>query len=589
MLTLHKDSSTIITEPGFSVKTKWVNPACFFDSIPGDVGLGLEIPANEFTRAEFGFPERFEKRSSGNDRKFPGMSLRFSGMTLMRGTLVITNATAEMYSGWLQSELGVLGTAQRDKFITELPWKSGVEFQNKATYLPGTDDYTCPMIQNPVFWDGMGRELPEGANYRDKLGNLKITTEQINALTIMFREFKNFTVNNTVLATGLIDIADPACVVSPCLFLNFALKEIFRMTGFEVTPERNALDDLFFNPVIYNNYNIFKQEFELEERTWSTWNPETNEDENVQVYQVVNLAWSLGLFSYADLVPRIALKDFILSIQNFLNVVFVFRPGQKVDIINRNLIPNAEAFSLDEYMIGLWKLGERKNVTLKFIQEQEKNDELFKDWHDLSDRRTDFREPVDTFAELRAIANPAFGELRLVREENKIYEYKWAVFAAEDEWRWEQQTDVCDWIFASYGPQPYFHGDADEVEEIKSGCSTLQGEILWQARQRGNISSARSLWSDFSLRLLPNGLTGSLKFEGEAALFDTRWRQWADFWKNRLPVEATFRLPANIIYYIINNITQPYSTRHGRFIIEEMECDFSGPNIGNVTIKGYKL
>jgi len=111
MLTLHRDSRTIVTDDKFSVTLKFVNPVCFMDSIPGDVGFGLEISVNEYTRAEFGNPDRFEKFVVGQDRKFPNVSVRFSGTTLLSGTLIITNATRDSYSGWLQSELGVLGTA----------------------------------------------------------------------------------------------------------------------------------------------------------------------------------------------------------------------------------------------------------------------------------------------------------------------------------------------------------------------------------------------------------------------------------------------------------------------------------------------
>ncbi|MBV5334821.1 MAG: hypothetical protein JZU49_03340 [Sulfuricurvum sp.] len=545
---------------------------------------------NEYTRTEFGNPHRFEKYTVGQDRKFPNVSVRFSGALLISGTLVITDANEETYSGWLQSELGVLGTAQRDKFINEMPWKTGVTFENKTAYNHYLgDEYACVPIVNPAFWEGKGRQLQAGATYINLLGEWKTLPETMNELTLLFREFKSHMINR-LLPTMLIDIEGPGCVVSPYLFLSYVVNEIFRMNGFFVDSVDNPLENSLFQPLIYNNYNILKQEFALEERTTSTWNQLTSEEENVQIIQVTNTSWSVGTFTYADLVPKISLKDFILGIQNNLNLVFHFKQDKTVKIIERNNIPSNAPYDLDAYFLGFWSIGERKDLTLKFEQKLDEKDEIFDNvWHDLSDRRTFFKDAVDTLAELQALPTPEFGDLRLVREVNKIYEYKWAVFTAENEQRYETQTDVCEWKEASIMPQPFFYGTSDEIEEITSNCSLLHFDAYLKTQQKGNISSARSLWSDFSFRLLSYGLTGSLNFHGDDGLFENRWKKWAHFWKNRLPVEGEFNMPLNILYYVIDNITQPYRTRHGKFIIEEMEVDFQGDLMGNVKIKGYKL
>lgn len=585
MLTIHRSGRQIVTDREMSVKLEWINPVCFFDGIKGDVGLGLDFANNEYTRAEFSNPERYEKLAGTNNSRLPDIELRFRGMLLQRGTMVVTSADKEKIASWLQSDLGTLGVNQRDKNLSEMDWPTGQVFENKTTYDPSTDDYSCPSVKNPVFWEGKGRNIPDPDN----------ENETINRLTSLFKTNKQYFVNKIISETGLVDTSGEACVVSPYLYLNYAISEMLRINNFFVDPTDNPLADQFFSILLYNNFNIFKQTFTVEQVELGYWDYNTNEFVVYNTVGITSMAWSLEPFNYADLVPKIQLKEFILSIQNWLNVVLHFRNDNTVKVVNRNLIPDADAFNLDEYFVGHWNIGERKNVSLKFIQELDDNDDLNEDWHDLSDRRADFHDPVATHDALLAVIDPALGDLRLVIDEDKIYEYKWAVFSSTDENLYDTQSDVLEWTFVSIMPQPYFYGTSEEIEEIKTTASTLpklQGGIVPQTKQKGNVASARSLWADYSLRCIPAGLLAlndGLRFDSEYGLFIQRWENWARFWCQRLPVEGEFNLPLNVLQYVINNITQPFSTRHGKFIIETMSCDFQGDQMGVVQIKGYKV
>jgi hypothetical protein len=596
MLTLHRDNRTIVTDEDFSVKLKWVNPACFMDSVPGDVGLGIDISVNEYTRAEFGNPQRVEKYTSGNDRKFPNVSIRFSGFLLMRGTLVITSATTQKYTAWLQSELGVLGTAQRDKFINEMAWKTDVPLLNTGSH---DRDYDFTTIQNPVFWEGKGKSTTETIDTTDEFGNpMQIEVEK-NALTRSFEFYQAGRVNRMNGISHEVLTDGDACVVSPFLKLSYVVKEIFRMNGFFV---EDPTDFDWASLLVYHNFNIYRQTFTIHPTDIGYWDYNLN-DWIDQSFDAVIWSWTLGNFDYSNLVPKMPLKDFILGIQNFLNLVFHFKQDQSVKVINRNNIPDTAPYSLDAYFLGEWIVGEQKDVRLKFTQEFDKDDQLYDDWHDLSDRLADFGEPVADIDALKALPDPQLGELRLVTSLNKIYEYKWAVFDAIDENFNGDQTDILEWVFVSTGNQPYQYGTSDEIEEVKTGCSTLtyhDDGISWimpetlYTRQKGNLYSSKSLWGDFGLRLIYmrdyfNVFKGYLEYDGENGLFARRWEKWARFWKTRLPIEGDFRLPMNELYYLINNITQPYSTRNCKFIIEEMECEFKGGMMGDVHVKGYKL
>jgi hypothetical protein len=195
-----------------------------------------------------------------------------------------------------------------------------------------------------------------------------------------------------------------------------------------------------------------------------------------------------------------------------------------------------------------------------------------------------------------------------VIEEDKIYEWKWSFYVGEDELRREIQADVLRWEFVSTGPQFYQYGDADDIEEIRTKFSTLLKfyklfglDLLPTPRvkQHGNIDIMRNLWSDFSPRLLFNvSLSGAatdemggynLNWPGPNGLFEKRWKKWARLWKNRLPVEGYFDFPLNVIDHVKANIHMKFRTRHGEFIIEEMETEFGLDKIGITKIRGYKV
>lgn len=603
MLTLHYNDREIPTSRDFSLRMEWVNPVCFMDSIPGNAGLGIEIPVNDYSRTIFGNPQRFEKHTIGPDRSFPGFGVRFGGVLLMSGSLVITNATPETYSGWLQSELGVLGLQQQDGFIPDMPWKKEVAFDNKSAYDARVDDYGVQSILNGAFWNGKGRETAVTREYTDEDGEVHKVGEMVSYLGMVHRRDFSRLVNridgDRVVTTG------EGCVVSPFLYLRYVLAQMLRMSGFYIDRNDmvNPLVDLGLERflMLYNNFNVMSQEF-VTIPVRVTWYDRMDEEVNEALeQQIVGSFWSLGPFDYGSLLPRVSLKDFLLGLQNYLNYVFLFRPLGRVDIIDRNAVLEGEAFDLDEWFLGEWIIGERREVSLKFVSEFDREDRMFgQEYHDLSDRRGDFGEAVGGRADLAGIASPRIGELRLCRDENRIYEYKWKVVAMEDVMYRESQIDALGWEFVSSGPQPYIYTPAGsqlrEIEEITTCFSTLQetreGFGFPVVLQQGNLERMLQVWTDFSPRLINTGgllHPGALFWEGEGGLFRQRWKRFARMWARRLQVEGEFDLPLNVLSYVTSNITRKYRTQHGEFLIESVETEFSSNMVGKTRIKGYKL
>lgn len=604
MLTLHYNGNTIPTGSGFSLRLTWKNPACFSDEIPAPAGLGIDIPVNQWSRMYFGNPERFERYNSGNDRNFPGFEVRFNGVLLMSGTLKITGASPENYSGWLQSDLGVLGEAQRDKNISELDWDPDGDrtFENKLYYDDFTDDYyPCPVV-NGAFWNGKGSEIAVKIKYTDEDGEEHEVNDKITKLTQNFRDNFERIINRT--GAGGVDLLGEnedgaGCVVSPYLYLRKFLDMLFKLNGFfidhnDMVPEIGLCLEQFL--LIYNNFNIMEATLTKEWQTLTTYYSEENETREETVEVITGTAWDLGPFKYSELVPHYSLKDILVGLQNYLNYTFVFKPLNKVDILDRNLIPDSLAFDLDDYFLGTWQMGERKDVTLKFVNDFDEEDRMFgQEYHDLTDRRAEFKEAVETKDDLLALSSPVLGELRLVKDENKIYEYRWLVFVSEDILKNEDQKDAMGWEFVSSGPQPYLYGTAEEIEDIKSCFSTLQlsdEKYMHVVLQQGNLRQMKSTFVGFSPRLINSGeffYPAALTWDGDAGLFKTRWEKWARFWKNRLPVEGSFSLPLNVIYYVTNNIAGKFRTRHGEFIIESMETEFGSDMVGTTKITGFKI
>lgn len=608
MLEFRLNNRVFALDDSARVRMNWKNPACMVDSFPGDVGLGIEIPVNDHNRALLGNPERFEKYTQAGDREFAGFEIRFDGYLLMTGTLVVQGAS-KTYSGWLRSHLGDMGKTNKEKYINELAWKENLSFINKNIYEYPADEYCCPIIHNRAFWEGKGKMEKGKMNYRDEDGVWQEKDEEIEYLTKKFRDDNMFLVN-TRDALAQVKSTEGS-VVSPMLYLEYVVKEMLRLSGWFIGRNDWATDATMLQLFLYNNFNIMYPEMTTEEFVDLQWNQDGTDMVPYQVQLITSFAWEIGVVNYRDLIPRVKMKDFILGLQNLMNYIFHFRDDKRVNIIDRNAIPDRTPIDVNEWFVNEWEIGDPVSKQLKFVNEYDDNDGFQGDeWTDLSDRADDFGESVATITELQAIASPELGELRLVRAENKIYEWKWGVSTGETEYQDEPlQQDVLKWEFISTGPQPYLYGTGHSLEEVKTCFSTLAMYFdlppfaaIPGALQHGNIVTMRSLWKDFSPRLLYNNnisaffseanITNSivsLNWDGADGLFAKRWKNWAWMMKDLLPVEAQFNFPLNVIDYVKNNIYEPFRTSRGKFLIEEMEVEFGLNEIGVTTIKGYKI
>ena len=622
MLGFYLNNEPFVLDLNSSIRLTWVNPACFFDEIPGDVGIGISIPVNNHNRAMLKNPERFERLSQENDNEFPGFAIRYSGVLLMSGTLVIQSASSESYSGWLRSNVGNLGKLHREKYIYDInAFAEDKEFVNKANYDPLTDPYGCPKIYNPEFFYDKGRKVPieiqvpnpdyyEGSDREAFL----MQESETEAFSEAFRKTAFYFVNklnpdNTVMAEGDIgqmknlEYSLKVNVVSPMLFLNYVIEKVLSDANFFIDNNFISSDNDLQKLLIYGNYDIATMTFEIPsfEIHVTNWSDGATIQNYVRRITGVIRSYTES-FVFKDLLPKIKLKDFILSIQNLLNVCFHFTQEGKVNIIDREQILTNPAFDIDKYMINQWEITEKKDVTLKFTFEHDEDDTIFKErWEDVDDVRMDEKKPVNDYYELEDITSPEMGEVRYIRSTNTYVKYSLIQESLPDAETGGQLTeDTLGWQHLAIGFQNgYVNYGKDEEEEIATNFSTLIGDQTVMTHHRGNINSLKFAYQNFTPRLLfylGNNIAKSetdnisLDWEKEeTGLLKKRYSKWSKFWSTRQPVSGKAQIPLNVIDYMVNNITQKYRCEQGDFIIEEMETEFNLNGIGTTNIKGYKI
>jgi hypothetical protein len=633
MLGYYINNKPLAIEANSSVRIIYYNPACFFDEIPGDVALGIEMPNNEVNAAILGNPERFAKYSMSSTREFPGFEIRFGGKTLISGTLIIQSADKDSYSGWCRNNVGNLGKAHRDKYIYDIPaFMQNKTFVNKANYNPLTDPYGCPTHYNPDFFRDKGhvvnltKKVPN-PDYVDLSWWQDLWHEQqpayldefykIEAFTEAFRRSAALFVNHlnpdkTVQAIGSTALIKRfetdlfVNVISPMLFLNFILEMLFRDAKFFI--DKNAIKDSpdMQKLILYNNFDITKVEFTTKFIT------ETIPAVETVLYTIPAVTYTVGsiqdikrsydgTFQYRDLLPKIKLRDFILSIQNLLNVCFHFHGDGKVDIIDREAAIDSVPIDIDKYLVNGWNIGERKDVTLKFLFSHDNDDSMFSEkWIDIDDRRLDEKDPVQTADELELIENPVFGEIRYIVQSNTYAEYAWVVEPQIDPATGDEvPVNIVGWKHLSTGFQNgFFNRNKNEEEQIKTDFSTLFGDQTTHTLHKGNMETIKLAYENFTPRLMfylgnnqAKSETANLALDWEKkdkGLLAKRWPKWNRFWAQRHPVTIDAAFSINMLDYVSRNITNRFRCREGDFIIETMETEFNLNSIGDTKLTGYK-
>ena len=640
MLTLSLENNVIPLPADFSMELVVNSPFCSFDKIPFSYSVDVSIPINEYTAPILGHPDRLTKRRLINDQKFPGFEVRFDGVLLLAGTLKINGVQNGNYDCTIIDPSGVLSEEQQNKSILDIAkFSEEIAWVNSANYDADNSPYCCFPVNNSNFFKDKGVEIekPDTQWVHDEKKNtwkLEDVTVKTGLLTWLFKKTTGAQVNakgtdgtilleaNTIDATNLVYKTNTysngkITVVSPFFFLNWVIKEVLKENLFFALENYIETHDDLKNICIYNNFDITKMDFTVStDYDWvrvgfnlATYDPDLTTGIGSGDYFEIAKTFNKYVRSYQSTfkplfsLPKMTVGELLVSTENLFNVIFDFRPDRKYRILSRENILKATPIDIDKYVVGSWEISEKKDLALSFKRDIENNDLIFSEkYTDLTDRKVDIKEPVATWEELLAVANPQEGDIRCIKASQQYAEYKWYTPETVDDTTLNYTTtDVLGWVVISIGFQNgWFNFGKDEEEKIESKFGVVYGfGSVLSVLQQGNMNAWKAKSQAFSPRLMiyrgnntggPETDTLSLDYEKEEiGILPKLWKNTMSFMSSRLPVERRFDFSVNILKYIIYNKCRKYSTAEGSFIPDEIRCTLYIDHISETTIKGYKV
>lgn len=599
MITAHLGNIELELPRSFTFEIIQQSQLFSWNELKGDCVPSISFANTRWNRSHLYHPDRFELQQDGN-KEYKNFELRCEGLLLIRGTLVLT----DMFNGYVRGNVGNLSQLQKDKLLFDNDLNTSVAIPIKTAYDPDVDDYAFPTIINSDFYRDVTKtrqfELTDGSLYEESMFQHYHRTNSYVINAKRADGSPDFTYDNLSLnydLKGMGDYTQRINPITPMFFLFRLIKRLLQLNGHYLTYNQIENADLK-RLVVYNNYSLIehistkgyiiterdKYDYSRDDITYEYWSIDLGTQNSVRINE-------------KKLLPKINLRNLLLSTQNTLNCFFVFNADKTVQLLSREAIITGGADDLNEYLVGEWQLGKKRNTTIKFVMEHDTNDFYFSTYYqDLSERESDFGEDVTTYDDLKLIAEPFMGELRRVTSEQKIYEYN---FLTSDDGQTE--TDVVGWQFISIDYQHYKYNSSlesdDEITdelEIKTQASTLVFSDIATAKQKGACNLRKDTEAYCTLRFLfdvdgigkNNTLNYQLNWRYQNNLIERRWKRTVQWLAHLQPVTAYFDLPGNMLHSF--NIHRKKATRHGQFVIERMVTQCSHNGIGLTKIEGYK-
>lgn len=568
-----------------------------FDTIVDTWAYNLSFPRTETNEAIFEYAERFEKNWHG--WKEFSFKYFYNGRLLLNGKIKI-KYRQRRYEGYAFGSFGSIASSQLSKNLQLLKFPL-LTFENKALY-SGDDPYCVFPMQNPYFYWERGKEIEvkntAGETVKRSELYYRWMQEQYGIVNRYDTQQNKFIVPN--------GFVNALAVVSPYFFTWYIIERIFANYSVNVTENILKTDDELKKACIFSSYDISGIDFTttlLKDFEQLDFGNDIYIDQYILSKMFIK---SVSDFKATDLLPDDwTVKDFILGIQNFLNVLLDFSDNSnEVKIVDREGIFSKPAIDLEAKLIALPELDPEisKRIVLKFGIDQ--NDFFWRDnYTELTDEQWErYKGEIANYAALEALTEKELGDVYYCTEELQYREYS---LRSTDIGNGEIEEQLIWMPISRYG-QPITFGDSDASELVIESKFGVVAKVPGSLGSKGYmllIGNSKKYYDDprpFLPRIMfykglvngePNGtpLTGNLHemWQGEKGLYEKRWKNTIKALKDGVPGVAYFDF--NEVDFQNLNLNQKFRIDEGEFLIVKTTTTFNLDSVGQTEAHIVKL
>lgn len=583
----------------FSITVEKNSRLTQFEEIVDAWAYNISFPRTEKNEAAFEHAERFQKRWEGWQEY--SFVFYYNGRLILNGKIKAKYRGGK-YEGYAYGTFGTIAAGYAGKEVKEVLNVDDLTFINKAEYQPA-EPYCLFPVMNPGFYDGRGLE----AEVKDQDGNT--VTIETRAAQFIQKELgkQNRFNSNTNSFVQPVGQANKLAVISPFLFCSYLYRSLMESLDVVVRESVFETDPLLQRACFYTSYDI--SEINLLES---------------EVVEIRNMGLALYVFftskyyternyyryvpasfSPAKLLPdEWTVKDYLLGIQNMLNVIFDFSAiTNEVRIRDREAIFSGAARDLNDKLAEMPELepDEERKLIIDFAKDD--NDEIWRDFYtDIDDRKwEDYKGEAATTSGLANLTDMEIGDFYFVLDENQYREYR----TEEIDIGPDEKEEVTDWYPLSIYGHPQTVGRGSEEIKIESKFGVVSG---WP-NESGNMKlPGNSDWfADNVYKFVPrvmfyqglvNGeprgdaLGGLLDMQWKLLtstndLYSVRWQNTAEAIQRGVPGMARFNFDEADFQAL--DLNEKHRIDQGEFIIEKCNTTFFANHMGVTEAQILKL
>ncbi|WP_299576701.1 hypothetical protein [uncultured Sunxiuqinia sp.] len=568
-----------------------------FEEIVDAWAYNISFPRTETNEAAFEHAERFQKRWEGW-QEYP-FQFYYNGRLILNGRIK-AKYTGGKYEGYAYGTFGAIAAGYAGKMVKDVLNTGNLTYTNKAEYQPG-EPYCLFPVYNFDFYKGRG--LP--AEGQDNNGDpVQIETRAKQFALKQIGTQNRFDSNTNLFIEQFGETTNKLAVITPFLFCNWFYVQL--MASLDVRVVENALntDSLLQRACFYTSYDItevnltVKTTIEIDQIDFGdiTYNGGSVKLENQYERSVPSS------FSPNHLLPdEWTVKDYILGIQNLLNVIFDFSPYKnEVRIRDREALLVAKANDLNDKLAEQPKLEpvDGRKVTIEYAKDS--NDGFWNDYYqDISaEKWSRYLGEVASKSALDAKTGMKVGDFYYVLGENQYREYR----MEEIETGPDTFEEELEWYPLSIYGHAYSLGSGGDEVKIESKFGVVSG---WPDKKgRLMLTGNSDLFADEVKPFVPRimfyqGLVNSVprgdamgglvdnRWEGDNGLIAKRWGNTLNAIKNGVPGVAYFNFDEVDVQTL--DLNEKHRIDEGEFIIEKCTTTFFANHVGTTEADIVKL